>query len=120
MRLKIFFIAVLGICLCSSFTIDQKEYKLITSIPFNHARLTTDRLGNAYIIVENQLLLFDTAGKPKGNYSNLNSGNLVSVDASNPLKLLLFYPDFARLELLNNKLSLESTIELRALGIIQP
>src|SRR6185369_8144211 len=82
------------------------EYKLINSIPFAHAKFTTDRLGNAYVIVENQLLQFDTIGKPKANYSNLNSGILFSVDASNPLKILLFYPDFARLELLNNKLAL--------------
>ena len=96
------------------------DYKLIKSIPFTNVKFTTDRLGNAYVIVENQLLEFDTAGKPKINYSNFDSGILSSVDASNPLKILLFYPDFARLELLNNRLALQSTIELRNMGVIQP
>src|SRR5688572_19678754 len=66
------------------------EYRLINTIPFTQAKFTTDRLGNAYVIVENQLLVFDTAGKPKANYSNLKSGMLYSVDAANPLKILLF------------------------------
>jgi hypothetical protein len=109
--------AILVACL-SSFSTD--EYKLIKSIPFTGAKFTTDRLGNCYVIVENQILEFDTLGKPKANYSNLNSGNLFSVDASNPLKIVLFFPDFARLEVLDNKLALVSTIELRNLNIIQP
>jgi hypothetical protein len=96
------------------------DFTVINSIPFTNARLTTDRLGNAYVIVENQLLEFDSLGKPKANYSQRNSGTLTSVDAGNPLKILLFYRDFARLELLNNKLSKESTVDLRDAGIMQP
>lgn len=96
------------------------DFRLINSIPFNNVQLTTDRLGNAYVIVENQLLEFDSLGKPKANYSEAGSGTLTSVDASNPLKIVLFYRDFARLQLLNNKLSKESTIDLRDAGIMQP
>jgi len=115
-RLSIFFVFFM-ICYTSFST---EEYKLIKSIPFTNAKFTTDRLGNAYVIVENQVLEFDTIGKPKANYSNLNSGKLYSVDAGNPMKIVLFFPDFARLEVLDNKLALVSTIELRNLNIIQP
>ncbi len=96
------------------------DFRLINSIPFTNAGLTTDRFGNAYIIVENQLLEYDSSGNPKANYAEAGSGKLTSVDASNPLKIVLFYRDFARIQVLNNKLSIESTIELRNTGIMQP
>ena len=96
------------------------EFRLINSIPFTNAQLTTDNLGNAYVTVENQLLEFDSLGKPKANYADATSGLLTSVDAGNPLKIILFYRDFARIHLLNNKLSKESTIDLRSAGIMQP
>ncbi len=103
--------------LIAAFTTD---FEMITSIPFAATKLTTDRFGNAYVIVENQLLEFDSLGRPKANYADRNAGALTSVDASNPLKILLFYRDFAQLHVLNNKLSKESMIDLRNLGILQP
>ncbi len=111
-------ISIITCIVLVSFTPD--EFRLINSLPFTSARLTTDRLGNAYVIVENQLLEFDSLGKPKANFAETNSGILTSVDAGNPFKIMLFYRDFARLQLLNNKLSKESTIELRDAGIMQP
>src|SRR5436190_13567133 len=73
------------------------DYKLLNSIPFQGVTFfTSDNLGQAYVVVENQLLQFDSNGKPVANYSEKNLGNLRFVDASNPMKILLFYPDFAR------------------------
>ena len=72
------------------------------------------------MIIENQLLQFDQKGKPKANYSENNLGALRFVDAGNPMKVLVFYPDFARLILLDSKLSPQSTIDLRELKINQP
>jgi len=66
------------------------------------------------------LLEFDQNGKPKANYSETSLGNLHSVDVSNPLKILLFYPDFAQMQLLDSKLTLQSSIYLRNFNIIQP
>ncbi|HNQ61337.1 MAG TPA: hypothetical protein PKJ62_03015 [Bacteroidia bacterium] len=98
----------------------EGDYTLIIGLPFNGARsLSTDNLGNAYVIFGNQLLQFNSAGEPKANYSESSLGELRSVDATNPLKLMLFYPDFSRLTLLNAQLAVQSTIHLRQLGIQQ-
>ncbi len=97
-----------------------EEYMLIKAIPFSGVRFTTDKLGNAYVIAENQLLEFDSKGNPLANYSEPNLGSLRMIDASNPLKLVLFYPDFAQINTLDTKLSLQSTVNLRNIGIIQP
>jgi hypothetical protein len=106
------------VCLCS-FT--AGDYTLLNSIPFkNLSFLTTDNLGNVYVIAENQLLQYDMTGKPLRYYSVTNLGELRSVDASNPMKIGLFYPDFAKVILLNNKLAEQSTIDLRSVGMVQP
>ena len=63
---------------------------------------------------------FDPKGKPLANYSETNLGSLQNVDAGNPMKILLFYPDFAQLIILDSKLSPQSTINLRTLTINQP
>ncbi|MCX6291476.1 MAG: hypothetical protein NT126_06895 [Bacteroidetes bacterium] len=110
--------AVIGALLFLSFRMD--DYVLVKSIPFSNASFTTDNLGNAYVIAENQLFQFDSQGKPKATYSEANLGMLRSVDASNPMKILLYYPDFAQINILNSKLALQSTINLRPIGITQP
>ena len=97
------------------------DYTLVNSIPFPGATfMTSDQLGNSYIVVENQLLQFDHLGKPLANFSLKSVGALRFVDASNPMKILLFYPDFAQIIVLDAKLSLQSQIDLRSLKIYQP
>lgn len=102
------------------FSFSDGDYTLLDGIPFKQADfLTTDNLGNAYVIVGNQLLQFDKTGKPKANYSESTLGEFRSLDVSDPLKLLLFYPDFGRIILLNAQLSVQSTIHLSQIGIAQ-
>jgi hypothetical protein len=104
--------------LCSA---DKDEYTLIKSLPFPEATfLTTDNLGYSYVVVGNQLFKFDSQGKPVSNYSENNLGSLIYVDAVNPMKLLLFYRDFAQLIFLDMKLSSQSKIDLRSININQP
>ncbi len=106
---------------CSFIALPVDDYKLIKSISFPQpVFFTTDKLGNAYVVVENQLLQFDPQGNAKGNYSRSNIGALSLVDASNPMKILLFYPDYATVVILDAKLSLQSEIDLRSLNINQP
>jgi len=102
------------------FSFSGEEFQLINNIPFTNVQMTTDRFGNAYVYSENQLLQFDSLGRPAANYAERHSGFLTSVDASNPLKILLFYRDFAKIQLLNKQLAVASTIELRNIDIMQP
>ncbi len=107
----------LVILLCSA----KDDYSLVNSIPFHHASFfTTDQLGNAYVVLGNQLLQFDGSGKPLENFSRKNSGTLKFVDASNPMKVLLFYPDFALAIILDTKFGVQSEINFRMLKIYQP
>jgi hypothetical protein len=98
-----------------------QEFRLVATLPVSgQASVTTDPLGNCYLTVGNQVLKFDPAGKPLSNFSQVDRGELRGVDALNPLKVQLFYPDFAQIILLNTQLSVQSTINLRSLDIQQP
>lgn len=101
---------------------DQNQpWKLVSGLPMRTGTfLTTDALGNAYVVVENQILKFSPTGKPLQNFSESQWGELRAVDATNPLKVLLFYPDMARIVLLGTQFAPQSTIELRNIGIMQP
>ena len=97
------------------------DWHLIKKIPFNEVTaFTTDKLGNVYVVSENMLLQFDNNGLPVNHYSEKNLGRFASVDAVNPFKLLCFYPDYAQINILTSKLVLQSTIQLRGMGIEQP
>jgi hypothetical protein len=99
----------------------SNDFTLLNGVPFSSARyMTTDNIGNIYVITENQLLKFNPRGKPLQNFSDSRSGELRSADASNPMKVLLFYPDMARIITLGTQFAPQSIIELRNLGISQP
>lgn len=98
-----------------------EDWTLVSGLPMRTGTfLTTDALGNAYVVVENQVLKFSPSGKPLQNFSESQWGELRMVDATNPLKVLLFYPDMARIVTLGTQFAPQSTIELRSIGIMQP
>jgi hypothetical protein len=99
----------------------QEGFRKSFDLPFQSAKfITTDNIGNLYVIADNQILKFSPSGKPLQNFSDMRQGELRSVDAGNPLKVLLFYPDMARITLLGTQFAPQSTIELRNIGIQQP
>ncbi len=121
MKGKNFLLASILVLCCSAVDIETGDYQKINSIAFSHTSfITTDKLGNAFVVIGNQLLQFDPSGKPLANFSRSNLGAIRSIDASNPMKIVLFYPDFAQMIILNSKLAEQSTINLRNATINQP
>lgn len=81
---------------------------------------TADNIGYTYTVKEDELIKFLASGKLFARYSNLKLGNITTVDATNPLKLLLYYRDFQQIVFLDNQLSLNSEIvTLETLGYEQ-
>ncbi len=81
---------------------------------------TTDNLCDIYIITnKNEIIKFDDLGYFEGRYANKKMGNLASVDATNPFKILLFYPDFQTITLLDRLLNPISSLVLSDYGIRQ-
>lgn len=81
---------------------------------------TVDNIGNIYTVKEDELVKYLPSGKFFARYSNLRLGSIASVDATNPLKLLIYYRDFQQLVFLDNQLSTNSdAVSLEALGYEQ-
>lgn len=83
----------------------QDPFKLLATLPYANNSFTTDNQCNVYVCDKNELIKFDSNGKEICRYSNRSYGNGMEVDASNMLRLLVFYPDFMQAVFLDNTLS---------------
>lgn len=81
---------------------------------------TTDNLGNIYTVNDDELVKYLPGGKFFARYSNLKLGNITYVDATNPLKIILYYKDFQQIVFIDNQLSVNSDqVSLESLGYEQ-
>jgi hypothetical protein len=64
-----------------------------------------DPLNNIYALRNGEVLKLDHSGKELARYSNKQIGDLVKLDVSNPMKVLLFSADQMRIIFLDSRLS---------------
>jgi hypothetical protein len=96
--------------------------QLIRSIPAPDARLlTTDESGNAYIVRgKGELLRYNENGDSTGFYRSIANGPIAWVDATNPLRVMLYYQAFSKITLLDRMLSPKHELDLKKLSIFNP
>jgi hypothetical protein len=94
---------------------------LIGVIPGNVRDFTTDNLGNIYLLSEtNQLKKLNPKGDSLAVYSDVKRyGQISSIDATNPFKVLVYYKDFLTVVVLGRLLNVRNTIDLRKQNILQ-
>lgn len=94
------------------------QFILLTSVGTQSTFLTTDYLQNGYFITgENELRKVDSSGNLIAVYNQNRFGKLEFADATNPMKLVLSYPSYGTLVLLDNELAEISTLSLRKINI---
>lgn len=105
------------LCKASSDT----SFHLIKTIFGHYNNFTVDNLGNVFMLDnQNQLKKIDNHFDSVGIYNNVvRYGELYTIDASNPLKILLFYKDFMTVVTLDRFLQPLNSIDLRQSGIFQ-
>ncbi|MCH8331325.1 MAG: hypothetical protein IH946_08075 [Bacteroidetes bacterium] len=114
-RIKFIFLVLL----LSAFS--EVELKKIAELEVNARFLTTDNLRQFYVIANNnELQKYDVKGNLLKTYSEKKHGQLKYLSADNPMKLLLFYPDFYFLVMLDNTLSETGSINLQRLNFQLP
>lgn len=79
-----------------------------------------DPMGNCYYLKNGDLIKANKEGKEIVRYSRKNIGPPTSFDVSNPVRILLFYAEFATVRVLDNNLIDQSEIDLRSMGFLQP
>ncbi|MEO6902533.1 MAG: hypothetical protein ABI315_05180 [Bacteroidia bacterium] len=84
----------------------QKKLTLINTIGMKADFFTSDNQGNVYVVKGSVLIKFNKKGKPLFKYSSKEFGNISFVDATNMLRILVFYKNFSQVIYLDNTLSL--------------
>lgn len=94
---------------------------MIRSVSGDYSYFTADNLGNLYLVSRNnQLKKINPKGDSMGVFNDVRKyGKLTSIDATNPLKTILFYRDFRTLVVLDRLLNTVNTIDLRRQNIFQ-
>jgi len=96
--------------------------KPIAVIKGEYVNFTVDNIGNIFLLDKgNQLKKLTPSGDSVAVYNDVRRyGKVYSIDATNPLKLLLYYKDFGTVVVLDRLLNIRTTIDLRRLNILQP
>lgn len=91
------------------------------SVEGEYVDFTVDNLGNYYLLSKNnQLKKANAKGDSIGLFNDVRKyGKLYSIDASNPLKVLLYYKNFSTIVVLDRFLNVVNTIDLRKQNIFQ-
>ena len=98
-----------------------QPFKLIKIINGDIVDFTVDNLDNIYILnSRNQLKKLNANGDSVAVFNDVKKfGQATLIDVSNPLKVLLYYKDFATVVALDRFLNIRNTIDLRKQNILQ-
>jgi len=95
------------------------SFAFLVSVKTNSFFLTTDYLQNGYFITsQNSLKKIDSTGNVLFTYNQNKYGKLKFADATDPLKIVLSYPEYGTVVILDNTLSEIGVIPLRQIGIL--
>ncbi|MBS1763853.1 MAG: hypothetical protein JSS90_02675 [Bacteroidetes bacterium] len=79
----------------------------------NISAFSMDNLGNIYAVEDGNIIKADTSGRIIQTYSNRAAGTFDVIDAANPLRILAYSKEFSIIFFFDNKLSVQSTVNLR-------
>src|ERR1700740_422215 len=66
---------------------------------------TTDNLGNIYLVSNDEIKKYNKKGELLKKFSNKKAGKIFSIDASNALRILVFYKDQSQVLILDSQLT---------------
>ena len=100
---------------------EDSSFTLVRTYTGDIADAAVDNLNNLYIVSSvGQIKKFTPVGDSVVSDNIKRYGKLYSLDATNPLKLLLFYKDFSTIIILDRFMANIATIDLKRMNILQP
>ena len=105
----------------TGFSQGDSSLRLVKIIKGGFTDFSVDNLGNILLLdSNNQLKKLGPNGDSVAIYNDVRKyGKVFSVDAGNPLKILLYYRDFGTIVVLDRLLNVRTTIDLRKQNIFQ-
>lgn len=117
MRRGIIYSVLLSI-LCLARASADDSLSIIRELPMTARLMTVDELGNVYVVRDNNALVrFNEYGDSSAFYRSVQNGNIGAVDASNPLRVVVYYPAYSRTVLLDRMLAEKNNLNLRRTNV---
>jgi len=117
-----FYIALLGILFVQGIAAQEAaDFVLSRTVTGNIADFTVDNLGNIYVLSsENQLKKLSPNGDSLAVFNDVRRyGKITTMDVTNPLKILVYYREFATVIELDRFLNIINKVDLRNQNILQ-
>lgn len=97
------------------------SFRAVRSIQGDIIAFTVDNLDNIYLLSStNQVKKLNEKGDSVAVFNDVKKyGKATLIDVSNPLKVLVYYRDFATIVVLDRLLTIRNTIDLRKQNILQ-
>ncbi len=108
--------AILVSCLLFAFCSLSPSFSLINSYDTKANLVAIDNFGSFYSASNNSVLKFSSDGKFLFRYEEFRYGKIGMVDVNNPMKLLVFYPDFMTVMTMDRFLAPINTYNFFELG----
>jgi hypothetical protein len=84
----------------------RAQLREISRIEISATHIAVDNLDNVYVVSDkNELLKYDSTGNLLYRFANKNLGNKFRIDVSDPFRIMVFYPSFQQVVILDNTLS---------------
>ena|SRR5688572_3337437 len=118
-RLYILVVILFLVTLVSAQT--DSSFRLLRVIKGDIIAFTVDNLDNIYLLNStNQIKKVNEKGDSVAVFNDVKKfGKVKLLDVSNPLKVLVYYPDFATVAALGRLMNVTNIIELRKQNILQ-
>ncbi|HEY4109868.1 hypothetical protein [Puia sp.] len=111
-----------GTARCQQASADSSSpFHLTRTIGQDIVDFSVDNLGNIYVLSkDNRLKKLGAQGDSLAVFNDVRRyGQIASIDVTNPLKILVYYREFATIIELDRYLNIINTIDLRKLNILQ-
>jgi len=80
--------------------------------------MTADETGNVYVVKSNNSLVrYNENGDSSAFYRSVQNGEIGAVDVTNPMRIVVYYPGYSKVVLLDRQLSQKNELDLRKLNI---
>jgi hypothetical protein len=113
MRLILIFCCLISLAARSQQT---ANYKLVAAVESDATIAAIDKFGNCYLASSNKLWKYSPDGKQLYPYEEFRYGSIGSIDVTNPLKIVVFFPGVMKAIVLDRFLSPLVTYDFLQLG----
>lgn len=118
---RILYIVWVSFIALPGFSQSDTSFQLLKVLKGDIVDFTVDNLDNIYILnSRNQIKKFNANGDSVAIFNDVKKfGKATLVDVTNPMKVILYYKDFATVVMLDRFLNVVNTIDLRKQNIFQ-